>query len=79
MVLNGQVVKRNKATSTPITDDIIAYLNSKAVGKKDKIHHIDKPLFEMGNQHIPIDDYDEDVEFNAAGKLNDVPIEKYLL
>ena len=33
----------------------------------------------MGNQHIPIDDYDEDIEFNAAGNdrpdvFNDVPI-----
>ena len=77
---NGQVVKRNKATSMHITDDIIAYLNSKAVGRKGKIHHIDKPLFEIGNQHIPID---EDIEFNAAENdqpavFNDVPIENPL-
>ena len=76
---NGQVVKRNKATSMPITDDIIAYLNSKILGRKGKIHHIDKSLFEMGNQHIPIDDYDKDIKFNAAGNdqpdaFNDVPI-----
>ena len=67
----------------PITDDMIAYLNSKAVGRKVKIHHIDKPLFEMGNEHIPLDDYDEDIEFNAAGNdqpdvFNDVPIENPL-
>ena len=80
---NGEVVKRNKATTMPITDDIIAYLNSKAVGRKGKIHNIDKPLFEMGNQHIPIDDYDEDIEFNAAGNdqpdvFHDIPIENLL-
>ena len=33
----------------------------------------------MGNQHIPIDDYDEDIEFNTAGNdrpdvFNNVPI-----
>ena len=80
---NGQVVKRNKATSMPIMNDIIAYLNSKAVSRKGKIHHIDKQLFEMDNQHIPIDDYDEDIEFNAAGNdqpdvFHDIPIENLL-
>ena len=40
---NGEVVKRNKATTMPITDDIIAYLNSKTVGRKGKIYNIDKP------------------------------------
>ena len=80
---NGEIVKRNKATTMPITDDIIAYLNSKAVGRKGKIHNIDKPLFEMGNQHIPIDDYDDDIEFNAAGNdqpdvFHDIPIENLL-
>ena len=80
---NGEVVKRNKATTMPITDDIIAYLNINAVGRKGKIHNIDKPLFEMGNQHISIDDYDDDIEFNAAGNdqpdaFHDIPIENLL-
>ena len=80
---NGEVVKRNKATTMPITDDIIAYLNINAVGRKGKIHNIDKPLFEMGNQHIPIDDYDDDIEFNAAGNdqpdvFHDIPMENLL-
>ena len=76
---NGQVFQRNKAKSMPITDDVIAYLNSKAVGRKGKIHHIGKPLFGMGNQHIPIDDYDEDIEFDDQPDVfDDVPIENLL-
>ena len=80
---NGEVVKGNKATTMPLTDNIIAYLNSKAVGRKGKIHNIDKPLFKMGNQHIPIGDYDEDIKFNAAGidqpdVFHDIPIENLL-
>ena len=66
---NGEVVKRNKVTTMPLTDDIIAYLNSKAVGRKGKFHNIDKPLFEMGNHHIPIDDYDEDIEFEGFNRF----------
>ena len=80
---NEEVVKRNKATTMPITNDIIVYLNSKAVCRKGKIHNIDKPVFEMGNQHIPKDDYYEDIEFNAAGNdqpdaFHDIPIENLL-
>ena len=77
MLHTEEVVKRNKATTMPITDDMIAYLNSKAAGRKENIHNIDKSLFEMGNQHVPIGDYNEGIEFNAAGNdqpdvLNDV-------
>ena len=37
----------------------------------------------MGNQHIPIGDYDEDIKFNAAGndqpdEFHDIPIEHLL-
>ena len=56
---NGKVIKRNKATVLPITEEIILYLNNKASHRKGKIHSVDKPIFERGNHNMIIEDIDE--------------------
>ena len=63
LLINNQVVKRSKATPTPITDDIISFMNNKSIGRKGKFNKPDIPQFEKGIKHTIIDDiaYDSDV------------------
>ena len=52
---NGEVVKRNIFSSMPITDDRIAYLNSKTMVREGKSHSIDTLFdylrWETSNSH----------------------------
>ena len=56
LLSNNDVVKRNKATNLPITDDIINYLNIRASARKTKIHTLNKPVFEIGINHHIVDE-----------------------
>ena len=58
LLINNEIVKRNKATPLPLSDDIIEYINKKALGRKGKIHTLSKPIFERGIHHELIDDID---------------------
>ena len=71
LLQNGKVVKRNKATAMPITDEIIAYLDNKAANRKGKIHTVDKPIFERGNHHEILEDDINELDINEGG--NDQP------
>ena len=64
LLINNQVVKRNKATPIPITDDIISFMNNKSIGRKGKFNKPDIPQFERGIKHTIIDDiaYDSDID-----------------
>ena len=64
LLINNQVVKRNKATPIPITDDIISFMNNKSIGKRGKFNTTDIPQFEKGIKHTMIDDiaYDSEVD-----------------
>ena len=48
LLINNQVVKRNKATPIPITDDIISFMNNKSIDRKGKFNKPDIPQFERG-------------------------------
>ena len=37
LLIKNQLVKRNKATTIPITDDIISFTNSKSIGRKENL------------------------------------------
>ena len=37
LLISNEIVKRNKATPMPISEDIIEYINKKALGRKGKI------------------------------------------
>ena len=58
LLINNEIVKRNKATPLPLSDDIIEFINKKALGRKGKIHTLSKPIFERGIHHELIDDID---------------------
>ena len=51
LLINYDIVKRNKATPMLMTDDIIEFVNKKALSK---------PIFERGIHHEVIDDIDHD-------------------
>ena len=53
---NNQIIKRNKATSLPITDEIIAYINTKSSDRKSKFNSQIRPVFELGTLHTVIED-----------------------
>ena len=55
LLSNFQVVRRNKATTIPITDDIIDYLNDQAK-KKGRPNKYTIPIFERGSSRIIIQD-----------------------
>ena len=59
LLINNEIVKRNKATPMPLSDDIIEYINKKASGRKGKIHTLSKPIFEweLIDDISHIDDY----------------------
>ena len=66
LLANNEIVKRNRATPMPITDDIIAYLNNKALGRKGKIHSTNRPIFERGSQRNLIDDSEYESDSNIG-------------
>jgi hypothetical protein len=60
LLSNEQIVKRTKATSLPMTDEVIAHLTSLSATKKiSKTSIVQQPVFEHNN-HILSDDDDID-------------------
>ena len=63
LLSNEQIVKRTKATSLPIPDEVILYINRLAEKRKiNKINNTNQPIFEQNRRLIPDDglDYDDD-------------------
>ena len=69
MVLcNGQIVKRTKATPLPMSDEVIAHLNSLSANRKiSKTSNVRQPVFELNNRILYDDDadYDDELENHA--------------
>ena len=59
LLISNEIVKRNKATPMPISEDIIDYMNKKALGRKGKIHTLNKPIYERGIHYELTDDIND--------------------
>ena len=77
-LLNNEIIKRNKATVMPITDEIIAYINDKSISRKGKMHTLAIPHFERGFNHTYIEDDVDDLDTIGPDQSivthNDVPV-----
>ena len=78
LLSNEQIVKRTKATALPMTDEVIAYLNSLSAKRKvSKLTNIKQPVFEQNNR-ILLDGEDDDYIDDSNLKLPPM-IEPYIL
>ena len=56
LLANLKVVKRTKATSLPMTDDVISYLDKLASERKLNMSvNVKQPIFEQSNQFLEDD------------------------
>jgi hypothetical protein len=69
LLCNGQIVKRTKTTPLPMSDEVIAHLNSLSANRKiSKASNVRLPVFEQNNRILYDDDdadYDDDLEDHA--------------
>ena len=69
LLCNGQIVKRTKATPLPMSDEVIAHLNSLFANRKvSKTSNVRQPVFELSNRILYDDDdadYDDELENHA--------------
>ena len=68
LLCNGHIVKRTKATPLPMSDEVIARLNSLSANRKiSKTSNVRQPVFELNNRILYDDDadYDDELENHA--------------
>jgi hypothetical protein len=71
LLSNLQIVKRTKATSLPVPDEVINYINSWSLDRKiSKVNNISSPVFEQNKRLIADDelDCDDDIIYHSNRK-----------